>query len=349
MKLRFRFSLRNLLLFTVVASILFLVVGLPHAEYRRQLAIANKLEERGCWVEWRPRTKNWGADFFSSVGLGRGYLRINGIEFKEGWNTTNDDLSGIAHLENLSWLAFKDSSINDEGLALLNEFRSLRYLDLENNVSITDVGLRGLTLDALSSLNVDGTSVTYDGLRWIVKQNPLLDEMTLIGRHAIAQLKQTDFRYRASIANESKLQPSDNITVRHENSGSQWRESAKHLREFPGLVVYQFRDLPREARPEHEWGLTLSLVVLKGESTIRPSEVKDAVRRHTLPAVAIIPPLGAAVSRVSGNREVRAWFGEPDWPGKVGENTLAIPNDAEIVFVDAASLPVKVEVSPILR
>lgn len=345
MKFRMRFSLRNLLLFTVVSSILFMVVGLPYAEYRRQLVIANRLEERGCWVEWRPRTKNWGADFFSDVGLGRGYLRINGIEFKESWSTTNDDLSELTSLEHLSWLAFKDSSINDEGLVRLNKFPSLTYLDLEDNVSITDAGLKRLTLTDLSSLNVDGTSVTYDGLNWIAKQNPLLDKETLIGRHAIAKLKQMDFRCHVSVASESKLQPRDSIGVGQHNSGSQWRDAAEHLREFPELVIYQFRDLPQRVGPEYEWGLTLSIAVLGVESTIRSSDIRAAVRNNTIPAVAVIPPLGTAVSRLSGPGEIRAWFGEPDWPAKVGENTLEIPMDAEIVFVDAASLPVTVEVT----
>lgn len=348
MKFPVRFSLRNLLLFTVAASILSTVVGMPYAEYRRELVIANKLEERGCWVDWRPRTTNWGADFFSSVGLGNAFLRVNGVEFKEDWDIKNDDLSELSGLTHLAWVSFPDSSVDDDGLLHFRDCNSLTHLEMKDNSSITNVGLRNLNLNDLHFLDIDGTSVTYGGIRWIAMQNPMLDETTLIGRHALGHLKQGDFRYQTSIGTESKLQSRDNITVREDNSRRQWHDAAEHLREFPGVVIYQFQDLPETSGPEVEWGLTLSVVILKDATTIRPSEVEGAVRRGTLPAVAIIPPFGTAVSRLSGEGTIRAWFGEPDWPANVGEDSLEITG-AEVVFVDADSLPVTVQLRQHLR
>ena len=76
------------------------------------------------------------------------------------------------------------------------------HLDLEDNVLITDAGLRGLTLTNLTSLNTDGTSVTYDGLEWIATQSVLLDEETLIGQHALAQLSVTSLHLRDQFRNE---------------------------------------------------------------------------------------------------------------------------------------------------
>lgn len=326
-----------------------MIVGLPYAEYRRQLAIANKLEERGCWVEWTPRKDKWGADFVAGLGLGHGYLRINGIEFEEGWDTKNDDLSELEQMESLSWLAFKDSSINDEGLLHLNQFPSLTYLDLEDNVSITDLGLKGLTLTDLRWLNVDGTSVTYDGLKWIAQHNPLLEEESLIERHAIAKLKQTDFVFHASITIESKFYPRDHITIRRRNSLVQWRAAARHLREFPGFVIYQFRDHPIESGPEHRWGLTLTALVLDDGATIHRRALKHAVRDGTISVVAIVPPAGKVVSRLKGKATIRAWYGKPDWLARASVRKMDIPSDAEVVFVDKESLPVTVEFNSINR
>lgn len=345
--LSLRFSLRTLLLLTVVASILSTVVGLPYAEYRRELLIARKLEAQGGSVDWRPRTESWGADFFSRRGLSRVYLRVNGVEFKNGWRTKNDDLSGLSDLKHLKWLSFSDSSVDDSGLIHFSDCNSLTYLEMKNNRSITDAGLRKLNLNNLNTLHIDGTDIGYDGIKWIAKQNPKLDGQALLARHVLAQLEIADFNAQKS-TDPRQLPRVERLIVRP-NSKQQWSEAAEHLRAFPGPVIVPFYDR-LIGNPQHPWGLALSVVLLDGTTEITSRDLSTMAWRHslsTLSAIAIVPPREHVVSRLVGKGTIRAWFGTPEWPPKIGIDHLDIPGTAEIVYVDATSLPVKVELQPI--
>lgn len=336
-----RFSLRSLLLLTVLASVLSCVVGWPYVEHRRQLSVARRLEAGGGWIDWRPRTTSWGADFFTRLGLGQAYLRVNGVEFKNGWQTCNDHLAGLSELPDLTWLSFHDTSVDDEGLGHFCDNRSLTHLELKDNIAITDKGLRRLKQTKLNTLDLDGTSVTYDGIRWITKRNPKLDRDNLIARHAVTQIKNSSLAHRNNIAIEWKLTPRDNIYVER-NSRKQWHEAAEHLREFPWAVISQFRDLPFDAGPEHAWGLTISPVMLEDQTTITFRDLKPTLRRGTASAVALVPPPGQFVSTLIGDGPIQAWYGDPDWPAKIGTDRLEIPSSAQIVFVDTTSLPIEV-------
>ena len=341
--MRFRFSLRGLLIFTVATSILSTVVGLPYAEYRREVAVANRLEELGCWVDWRPSTKHWGADFFTNLGLGQPYWRVVDVEFEEA--ISNDDLTELKKLSELRRLSFVGSWIDDAGLLHLNKCSSLRHLDMQGNATITDKGLRNLELRELEFLNTAGTRVTYAGLKLIAQQNPMLDAPTSIGLHALRELEQAEFRSDQQIASRSQLRPSDEITVqpRHQNSRQEWYAAAKHLQEFPGSVISQF---PEPIESGKEFGLTLDIAILTEDAvTIRSRNLSRTPALGTIHAVALIAPQWTNIARLTGE-EVTAWYGGTRHHA---DNSLEVPADAEVVFVAVSSLPVTVELSPVDR
>lgn len=84
---------------------------------------------------------------------------------------TDDDISGIAKLTNLSVLKLSGTRITDGGLATLSSLISLRVLWLDNT-AVTDAGLPGNTPPNLTKVYLRNTATSERGIRQLRERLP---------------------------------------------------------------------------------------------------------------------------------------------------------------------------------
>lgn len=335
--MKYRFSLRSLFLFSAITSILSAVIGYPIVQRSRELVIARELEEMGCWVEWKPDAEQWGADFFSQIGLQKAYWRIHGVEFPDGTQIERSNLLQLANLPSLRRLSISNAWLDDNALVPLGACQNLRELDASGNASVTDAGLTALAFGNLELLSVAGTAITYGGLRTLAKQNPRLDLDLLVSDKALRHLKHIGFHHSAQIPTRGSG-AGRSITIRQKNDRQGWYEAAEHLQEFPGPVIAIMPDSDTHGK---HWEVTIDFVIVSdaASTTIEPGVQHDEEVRNTYNGLAIIPPRGTRVWRVTSH-SITAWF---DHRMVVGSGSLDVPRDVQVVIVAPSSFAVSVD------
>ena len=137
------------------SSVVSTVVGWPFASYRYELGIADDLEDVGAYVEWKPRTKSWGAGFTSTIGLEKIYFRVTGVAFEDSELDT-ETLSKLPRFRHLSWLELRNCSIEDDDIQFLASCQALKGLDLRDNPLLSDVGLQKIEAKKTGTAPLDG-------------------------------------------------------------------------------------------------------------------------------------------------------------------------------------------------
>jgi hypothetical protein len=155
---RWRFSLRALLLFVLLAAV---AMAWVHRARRQHVAVeALRTSNPGATVlydEQRPGYRrsesNWRA--WARRQLGDDYVStVTGAEL---YYTTDADLECLSGLPQLKWLSLVRSvDLTDAGLAHLGRLTSLETLILLDAEQVTDAGLRQLEpLKRLKRLRID--------------------------------------------------------------------------------------------------------------------------------------------------------------------------------------------------
>jgi hypothetical protein len=192
----YQYSLRTLLIFMLLVSILmsYIAVRKRHAERQQEIVAALRKKYVGLWYDYqsngfgspeyeRPLTQpqfllDWlGIDFFHSV-VGVGYSveevsgkgrRLKTLPFED------DDLQYLLGLEELKVLHLDSQPISDHTLEQIQRLNKLEKLGLAET-NITDEGLRHLdVLKNLKIIYLNKTSVTLDGIKRMQKMHPGLE------------------------------------------------------------------------------------------------------------------------------------------------------------------------------
>jgi hypothetical protein len=180
---RFQFSIRSLLLLTVVVAIPFswLAVEMNWAKKQRGMveplwklggSISYDFETNasGCTVEEGLLTPPpaWIRDKFSNDFFGN--VTIIALSSSE---ITDDDLNNLEGLKLTPILHLYNTQITDAGLKHIEELKQLKILNLASN-AITDAGLKHLeSLEQLTSLGLPGNQISGPGIEHIRKMNRL--------------------------------------------------------------------------------------------------------------------------------------------------------------------------------
>jgi len=179
-RLRFQFSIRSMLVLTVVVTLPFSWLAVEMKRAKEQKAALAVLVETGGGYEydwrfdasgdyaskpeppvpeglWRPL----GIDFFAEV------VRASVVSTPTR-QVTNPDLSPLERLRHLRSLWLDRSQLTDAELEHLKSLSQLKSLSL-SDTKVTDRGVQQLTgLRQLECLNLDGCNITDLGLEYII-------------------------------------------------------------------------------------------------------------------------------------------------------------------------------------
>jgi hypothetical protein len=175
---RYQFTIRSLLLLTVIVAIPCSWMTLRMDRARRQLRAveafdnsSHKRSPREIRDDAYELTPGWlrlvlGDDFFAEV------TEIDyGLSFSG--KAEDKDLEYLSGIHSLKTLILRETKITDIGLERLKDLRQLTLLNLEST-RITDAGLRHLkNLKQLTELDLRGTSITDLGLEQISRLDNL--------------------------------------------------------------------------------------------------------------------------------------------------------------------------------
>jgi hypothetical protein len=165
---RFQFTLRGLLVVTVILAC---VLGWVRHKLNRvavHRAAARRIEEAGGRVHYFYPGKRFDPGFFPLVTV---------VAFGPG--ATDKDLELVRPLDELVALRLDRSSVTDEGLRTVAELENLESLSLSSTY-VTDAGLRHLErLKRLESLGLAHTAVTDHGLKTLAR----LPNLRWVGLH----------------------------------------------------------------------------------------------------------------------------------------------------------------------
>ena len=243
-RLWFQFSIRSLLLLTVVVAIACSWLAAERQQARKQEAAVEAIKElRGSvWYDYQwdvstawitvnheePPGPTWlrtllGNDFFANVAYvalpspqvtdaGLEHLkRLSQLQWLQLARTQVTD-AGLEHLKGLSGLQMldlNDTKVTDAGLEHLKGLSRLRWLGLFNT-RVTDAGLEHLKgFSELRSLGLRGTKVTDAGLKHVkgLSQLQLLDlSFTQVTDAGLEHLKGlSQLQYLRSWARRSRM------------------------------------------------------------------------------------------------------------------------------------------------
>jgi hypothetical protein len=170
---RFQFSLRSLMIFTLICAIPCGGVGWVRRKIERKrierewVASISDMGGRVLYDDERGgsagRSENWRPDWLNEM-LGYNFFNeVEGVDLM-GQVVTDAALANIAPLTQLKTLNLVGTGISDAGLANLTGLEQLHELYLANT-KIGDSGLENLTgLRQLQLLNLNGTEVSDAGL-----------------------------------------------------------------------------------------------------------------------------------------------------------------------------------------
>ena len=352
-KLRVRFSLRSLLLLTLVTSILLSTVGYRLVQYRREAAVATRLEEVGALIEWTLTSKDrWSFNILRRLELGYLFLRIRGINL-DATTVTPEMLDDLASLSELRQLRINRCSFQAD-VASLNQLKSLDEFELSSNLHIEDEDLTELRLPHVQTWRLDQRVSDYETLDTVAANNPNLDATALIRNKSLFELKRLRFPASTQYRTRWKWHFGESLDVGNVLARRRWISAKPHLDMYPGpmranvLVAKGGYAAPeREGTP-----MFLSSIVLK----IRPIGVTD---QQIIPvlhepinerpdAVALIPESGQLVVQVSAAHDIHVWT-QAESQEHITEFQLivgkqvAIPQSTSTIYVSSNSLPIRIE------
>jgi hypothetical protein len=185
----FQFSLRTLLIFTVVCAIGAAWVATRMEQKRRELNAVETVVRLGGCANFSDDCYDDGLLHMSPAeyeppGLLTRLLRVAGLDsdfhvvhvhFRGGTERTSvkdSDLTMLTAFPHLLDLELSDVEIGDDGLRYAAALTELRNLDLRRT-RVTDAGLRYLAeLKELKSIDLDGTHVTSQGIERLQQTLP---------------------------------------------------------------------------------------------------------------------------------------------------------------------------------
>jgi len=175
---RFQFSLRSLLVLTVVVAIPFSWLAVEMKRAREQREAVEWVRKVGGTVQYDYQNKGqpWNCfDYRASPPCPQWLARITGEDCFQSvvfvvlakTNVTDDDLAIVEHFPNLEGLDLFGTTIGGEGLSHLKGMRNLKGLFLWKT-PVDDRGMPYLkNLTNLRSLVLDGTRVTDAGMVYL--------------------------------------------------------------------------------------------------------------------------------------------------------------------------------------
>ena len=202
----FQFSLRTMMIFTLICAIPCAWLGNKIEQKRREREVVKAIRDFGGLVTFdyemvggssfpppRPEAPGptWlrdllGQDFFSDVGevilLGRnfgdddleklkGFTQLQSLNL-DATKVTNSGLTNLNGFTQLRFLSLDKTEIDDAGLANLKGLAHLQYLYL-NNTNVGDAGLASLKeLTELRTLSLSKTKATDAGVRDLQRSLP---------------------------------------------------------------------------------------------------------------------------------------------------------------------------------
>ncbi len=174
---RFQFSLRSLLVLTVVVAVPFSWLAVEMKGARKQREAVGAIRKLGGWIVYdyeqptipnpQPPGPEWlrkllGNDFFANVVL----VNLGGMQATDG------ELEHIKELTQLQDLWLYGGHVTDEGVKHLKGLTQLVLLHL-GGTQITDTGIVYLHgLSQLQTLDLTGTKVTAEGVKKLQQALP---------------------------------------------------------------------------------------------------------------------------------------------------------------------------------
>ncbi len=153
----------SLLLFTLVAAILFGFLGRELQQARDEKEAAGKLVELGARIDDWP---GW-----QEIVFGRDYPPITEVDLY-GVQDIDAALAHIQRLEHLGHLGFGETNVTDANLEKLRGLTGIESLDLDGT-GVSDSGLEHLVgLSGLRWLHLTGTKVTEKGIEKLQQALP---------------------------------------------------------------------------------------------------------------------------------------------------------------------------------
>jgi Leucine-rich repeat (LRR) protein len=174
----FQFSLRSLLIFTLICAIPCAWLGRKIEQKRKEREAVESMVKDGFSVMYDSQLDPRGTPYSNEQPPGPGWLRkVLGDNFfseakrvfvfgdRRGTKTCTDaGLERIGELTHLQWVSLDSTNVSDSGLVRIEALTELQILDL-GDTAITDVGLEHVEgLSQLSSLYLTGTKITDAGL-----------------------------------------------------------------------------------------------------------------------------------------------------------------------------------------
>ncbi|MCU0878511.1 MAG: hypothetical protein MUF06_12060 [Pirellulaceae bacterium] len=192
-----QFSLRAVVLFTVLVSIALGWIGNILVRVRRQRAAIARVEAMGGQAVYdyhASRVKSPpGPEFVRTLVGDDAFASVESIRFSYRKKFTGDDLAVLAEFPKLKRLDLSFADVDDEGIARIGTLRTLEFLYLRGiNISDSNIVLL-LNLHELRFLNIEQTDVTDRGLEHLrsLKQLNRVVVGPAISKDAAQRLKQS--------------------------------------------------------------------------------------------------------------------------------------------------------------
>jgi hypothetical protein len=148
-----------------------LAVGFQQAEPLGELRKYGSVSTSGVWVDGQLHGLRFVAacesleQFREAMKVLRRCPSVNRIYVQEIRNL-RDALVEVAAIDHIAALELRRTDVNEADLVVLAGMKSLQFLDLSRNPSVTDAGIAGLAgLENLRYLNLTDTRVTGTGLK----------------------------------------------------------------------------------------------------------------------------------------------------------------------------------------
>jgi|GEM_PF-3787213 len=145
---KLQFSLRTIIGLLLLAGILFGFFARPSADYLHDRNVAKRIDELGgnCrLIEIAPSGGIVVDEYFERLGLkswyDQLYRRIESIQLHNS-EITLEDARAIAKCKYLKRLELTHASLNNQKVAAIAESRNLESIKIDNNVEVTDDGMR---------------------------------------------------------------------------------------------------------------------------------------------------------------------------------------------------------------
>jgi hypothetical protein len=147
-----------------------LAVGFQQAEPLGELRKYGSVSTSGVWVDGQLHGLRFVAacesleQFREAMKVLRRCPSVNRIYVQKMMNL-RDALVEVAAIDHIAALELRRTDVNEADLVVLAGMKSLQFLDLSRNPSVTDAGIAGLAgLENLRYLNLTDTRVTGTGL-----------------------------------------------------------------------------------------------------------------------------------------------------------------------------------------